>query len=216
MGHSSAFWVRCSGGTCETFSCLGIQRVRGGCDVLRAGRGHRASHGCDVGGRQPSRGHRGCRGRPLGHGGGGAGSAALNAGGSAWVSSVSCVPAGNCAAGGNYSPASGNVQAFVDETQTSPTSTSISLSAAKVTYGDEQAEHVPVTVTSPGGTPGGTVAVKSGTSTICTITLRSGRGQCSLAARQFRTGIHTLIAVYNGNSNFTGSASSRKTLMVVQ
>jgi hypothetical protein len=85
-----------------------------------------------------------------------------------------------------------------------------------VTYGDEQAEHVSVTVTSPGGTPGGTVAVKSGTSTVCTITLRSGRGQCSLAARQLRTGTYTLGAVYNGNSNFTGSASSGETLMVVQ
>jgi hypothetical protein len=144
------------------------------------------------------------------------GSAALNADGNARADSVSCVPTGFCAVGGNYSPSSGSEQAFVDETRTSPTSTSISLSAAKVTYGDEQAEHVSVTVTSPGGTPGGAVAVKSGTSTVCTITLRSGRGQCSLAARQLRTGTHTLVAAYNGNSNFTGSASSRKTLAVEQ
>jgi hypothetical protein len=89
------------------------------------------------------------------------GSAALNAGGSAWVSSVSCPSVGNCATGGSYTDSSGHFQAFVDETKTSPTSTSISLSAVKVTYSDEQAEHVSVTVTSPGGTPGGTVAVKS-------------------------------------------------------
>jgi hypothetical protein len=93
----------------------------------------------------------------------------------------------------------------------------LSLSATRVTFGHEQAERLSVTVSPQySGTPGGTVTVKSGTSTVCTITLRFGRGQCSLAARQFRTGTHTLIAAYNGNSNFTGSASSRKTLAVEQ
>jgi hypothetical protein len=44
-------------------------------------------------------------------------SAALNAGGYAYVSSVSCTSAGNCGAGGTYKDGSGNYQAFiVDET----------------------------------------------------------------------------------------------------
>jgi hypothetical protein len=41
------------------------------------------------------------------------GSAALNAGGKAQVTSVSCAPAGNCAAGGDYTDSSGHLQAFV-------------------------------------------------------------------------------------------------------
>ncbi len=41
------------------------------------------------------------------------GSAALNAGGDAFVSSVSCASAGNCAAGGQYADGSGHGQAFV-------------------------------------------------------------------------------------------------------
>ena len=142
------------------------------------------------------------------------GSAGLNAGGNARADSVSCAPAGFCAVGGNYSPSSGNVQAFVDETQTSPTSTSISLSAARVTYGDEQAEHVSVTVTSPGGTPGGTVVVKSGTSTVCTMTLGSGRGSCSLSATVLAAGTRPLTAFYTGSANFTPSASAARTLAV--
>ncbi len=38
---------------------------------------------------------------------------ALNAGGNAWVFSVSCGSAGNCAAGGQYADGSGHIQAFV-------------------------------------------------------------------------------------------------------
>jgi hypothetical protein len=41
------------------------------------------------------------------------GTAALNAGGSAQVLSVSCAPTGNCSAGGDYTDSSGHRQAFV-------------------------------------------------------------------------------------------------------
>jgi hypothetical protein len=41
------------------------------------------------------------------------GTAALNEGGDAQISSVSCATAGNCSAGGQYTDASGHVQAFV-------------------------------------------------------------------------------------------------------
>jgi Bacterial Ig-like domain (group 3) len=144
------------------------------------------------------------------------GSAALNTGGSAAVYSVSCAPAGYCATGGYYLSAGG--QAFVDETQAprSPTSTSISLSAARVTYGHEQAEHVSVTVTSQHGTPGGKVTVKSGTATVCTITLASGKGSCTLTARQFAAGTQHLTASYGGSAAFAGSVSAAKTLTVAK
>jgi hypothetical protein len=41
------------------------------------------------------------------------GTAALNQGGSADISSVSCASAGNCSAGGDYQDSSGHFQAFV-------------------------------------------------------------------------------------------------------
>ena len=41
------------------------------------------------------------------------GTAALNKGGSAAISSVSCVTAGGCSAGGSYRDASRHLQAFV-------------------------------------------------------------------------------------------------------
>jgi hypothetical protein len=42
------------------------------------------------------------------------GTAALNQGGSAQITSVSCAAAGNCSAGGDYTDSSGHQQAFVD------------------------------------------------------------------------------------------------------
>ena len=41
------------------------------------------------------------------------GTAALNAGGDAEITSVSCASAGNCSAGGSYTDSSGHLQAFV-------------------------------------------------------------------------------------------------------
>src|SRR5262249_22771632 len=41
------------------------------------------------------------------------GTAALNQGGNAKISSVSCASAGNCSAGGDYKDGSGHIQAFV-------------------------------------------------------------------------------------------------------
>ena len=94
------------------------------------------------------------------------------------------------------------------------TTTALSLSAPKVTYGHEQAGQVSVTVTSPGGTPGGTVTVKSGTTTICTITLASGAGSCTPTAAQLPAGTTQLTATYNGSADFNTSASAAETLAV--
>jgi hypothetical protein len=95
--------------------------------------------------------------------------------------------------------------------------TTLSLSAAKVTYGHEQAEHLTVTVTAQySGTPGGKVTIKTGTVTVCVITLASGKGSCTLTARQFPAGTRTLVAGYPGSSDFTSSASARQTLTVVK
>ncbi len=95
--------------------------------------------------------------------------------------------------------------------------TTLTLSATTITYGQEQAEHLTVTV-SPQfkGTPAGKVTIKSGTATVCAITLASGTGRCTMTAKQLPIGGHTLIATYSGNGNFKSSASAKKTLTVVK
>jgi len=92
----------------------------------------------------------------------------------------------------------------------------LSLSAARVTYGQERSERLTVKVTPQyAGMPAGKVTVKSGKTTVCTITLASGKGGCTLAARKLPVGTRTLTAVYAGSSDFTGAASARKTIKVV-
>jgi hypothetical protein len=93
----------------------------------------------------------------------------------------------------------------------------LSLSAARVTYGDERSERLTVKVTPQyGGIPTGKVTVKSGKTTVCTITLASGKGSCTLAAKKLPAGTRTLIAVYGGNGDFTAATSGRKALKVVK
>jgi hypothetical protein len=95
--------------------------------------------------------------------------------------------------------------------------TSLSLSAPTIAYGKEQTEQVSVRVSPQyGGIPGGSVAVKSGSTAVCTITLVSGKGNCMLSARKLPAGTHTLVAHYGGSTDFTGSASATKTLIVAK
>jgi hypothetical protein len=140
--------------------------------------------------------------------------AALNTGGDAGVNSVSCPSVGSCVAAGDFFGAAGTEVFVVSGSIIQPTSTAMSLSTNKVTYGHEQSERISVTVRARySGTPAGTVTVKAG-GTICSITLASGKGSCKLAARQLRPGTYHLIASYPGNHDFLGSASARKTLTV--
>ena len=93
--------------------------------------------------------------------------------------------------------------------------TSLKLSAAKVTYGHEQVEHLVVTVSSEfGGTPNGTVKVSSSSTTLCVITLSSGHGSCTLTAEKLGAGTHGLVATFSGNPDIRSSASGKGTLKI--
>jgi hypothetical protein len=95
------------------------------------------------------------------------------------------------------------------------TSTGLKLSAARLTYGREQSEKLTVAVTaSIPGTPAGRVAIKVGRTAVCVITLTSGKGWCRLGAKRLPVGTHTLTAVYQGSTDYAGSASAKKTLTV--
>jgi hypothetical protein len=145
------------------------------------------------------------------------GTSGLNTGSAAQVNSVSCSSAGNCALGGQYRDLStASQQAFVDHTTAAPisTSTALALSTATVTYGDEQAVKLSATVTASSGTPAGTVSVKSGSATVCTMTLSGGKGSCTPGSTTMGTGTQHLVAVYNPSSGFASSTSAAKTVTV--
>jgi hypothetical protein len=124
---------------------------------------------------------------------------------------ISCPTVDFCAVGGE----SGQ-QAFT-ASEEAATTTALRLSAATVTYGNEQAERLSVSVASKSaGTPGGVVAISQGATTICTITLLSGQGGCSLKATRFAGGRHSLIASYRGATQFLSSSSGAGILTITQ
>jgi hypothetical protein len=98
------------------------------------------------------------------------------------------------------------------------TKTTLKLSAAKVTYGNDQAEHFSVIVSSvySGPVPNGTVTIKKSTTTLCTITLSAGKGSCSLSSEELPARSFSVYANYAGNESFVLSTSFKtKTILVV-
>ena len=135
---------------------------------------------------------------------------------------VSYVGIGTCrltahvALGTGYAAANGTAQTFSVGRAT--TKTVLKLSAKKVTYGHEQAEHLSVTVSPqhPGTTPTGSVTVKTPTGALCAITLSSGKGLYALSAKRLKVGTYHLVATYGGSSKFASSASATGTLTIVK
>ena len=98
-----------------------------------------------------------------------------------------------------------------------PTTTTVSLSATKVTYGAEQHERISVAVKPAlGGTPTGQVTVKAGGTRIRVITLTSGKGTYTLAAASLAGGTAKLTASYAGDARYAGSTSGPTNLAVAK
>jgi hypothetical protein len=93
----------------------------------------------------------------------------------------------------------------------------LALSRSSVTYGHENLEKFTVSVSHRGSVyPTGKAQVRSGRTTLCTVTLNSrGAGSCALAAKQLRAGTYTIVTVYLGNADYRSSQSARKALKVV-
>ncbi|HET7013881.1 MAG TPA: Ig-like domain-containing protein [Streptosporangiaceae bacterium] len=95
---------------------------------------------------------------------------------------------------------------------TLPTTVNLAVSTpspgSMATYGQEQGVTLKVNVTSPAGkTPTGTVDVFAGSTQLCTITLTSAAGQCSLSPAKLRPGSYSLTASYSGDSSFSGATT---------
>jgi Bacterial Ig-like domain (group 3) len=142
--------------------------------------------------------------------------AKLDAGDGGSVDSISCISVAYCTAGGSINDAYLDTDSFVvTGAIIQPTSTTLSLSATRVSYGHEQAERLSVRARAKySGTPTGKVIVKSGAATVCVIALKAGAGRCALSGRRLRVGTYHLTAAYTGSAGDLGSTSARKTLTV--
>ena len=96
---------------------------------------------------------------------------------------------------------------------TTSTTTSLELSARRVTYGDEQVEQLSGSVSPPhsGTTPAGTVMISGAN---CQITLSAGKGSCTLPPTYFSAGNRNMVATYLGSSDFKHSASAKRTVTI--
>ena len=96
------------------------------------------------------------------------------------------------------------------------TKTTLKVSSRTVTHGYEQVEKFSVKVSGGGvAIPSGTVTVKSGSKTLCTIALSNGSGSCSLKPSKLAVGSYSVVALYAGNADFDASNSPEKKLKVV-
>jgi hypothetical protein len=95
--------------------------------------------------------------------------------------------------------------AFTQNVSQATTTTSVSLSASSIRFG--QSTTVTATVQAAyTGTPTGTLTFLDGTTTLGTSTITNGSAQFSASA--FTPGTHNISAKYSGDTNFTASNST--------
>ncbi|HVX21805.1 MAG TPA: Ig-like domain-containing protein, partial [Acidimicrobiales bacterium] len=100
-----------------------------------------------------------------------------------------------------------------------PTRTTLAVSATTVVYGLEHTVVFTTTVTSTTtGTPTGQVVVSTGSTTLCTVTLVTGAGTCRATATALTVtpSPYSVLATYQGATDFGASTSSSQNLTVIQ
>jgi hypothetical protein len=93
----------------------------------------------------------------------------------------------------------------------------LQLSSSKLTFGHEASEHISVEVSGEfaGAVPSGKVEVRISSRTICAISLSSsGKGSCTLSAKELSAGTYGLVASYGGSSLLDPAASAKETVKV--
>jgi hypothetical protein len=130
-----------------------------------------------------------------------AGACSINSSTVSFTGLGSCIVAANQAGNINYQPAVTAKQTIA--VQQADTTTTLDISTAAPLIGEPVT--FTVSVTSSAGTPSGSVSIKDGGVTICTVTLSNGTGSCS--APFASGGSHNVTAIYSGAGNFSGSSS---------
>jgi hypothetical protein len=114
---------------------------------------------------------------------------------------------------------SGSTSATVTPVAQVLTHTAIMLRKGSDPYGLEGRQRITVKVTTVVGTPAtitGTVKAMAGSQVLCTITLASSGGQCTLTAHELK-GHHTyrIYAVYAASTSFATSTSDGQLYRII-
>jgi len=93
--------------------------------------------------------------------------------------------------------------------------TSLELSSPTLVHGHEQSDKFSVGVKAEySGVPAGSVVVRAGTRTLCTVRLSHGGGSCSTWKSALAAGTYSVTASYSGSANFIASTSRGSKLVV--
>jgi hypothetical protein len=112
-----------------------------------------------------------------------------------------------------------SANAALTVTKATNVATSTTLTAPKsAVIGGETAERFSATVKAATGTakPAGTVAIVSGTTTLCHATVVAGVASCTLTATQLKIGSYSAKAVFTPGAGFLGSTSVAATFSIVK
>ena len=60
------------------------------------------------------------------------------------------------------------------------------------------------------------MTIRESGATLCTITLPSGRGTCTLSPKKLKPGTYHPVATYGGSANFKGSTSVKEVFTVAK
>ena len=83
-------------------------------------------------------------------------------------------------------------------------------SGTSVAYGNESAVTYSVSLGSATPIPTGTVVIKTGTTTLCTVTVTNAVGTCAISTPTVLavSAVNPVVATYTGDSNYAGTVSS--------
>jgi hypothetical protein len=92
----------------------------------------------------------------------------------------------------------------------------LTQSRTLISFGSEQFQvfHITVGPADAGLEPTGTVAVESGSTTLCTIVLTARGGSCSPSPSALPPGFHSVHGFYSGDANFSAGMSNAETFQV--
>ena len=96
-----------------------------------------------------------------------------------------------------------------------PTTVVFTISTLSTIYFGQTVSGSAVVTSSDGSTPTGTISFFDGTTNICTIVVTQAARCPASAGSGFAVGIHTLTAVYSGDSTHQGSTSAPVTVTVL-
>ena len=112
----------------------------------------------------------------------------------------------------NFTGSNGTAVGTFTVTPAAASSLTLTLtpSATSVAYGNESAVTYNVSLGSVNPIPTGTVTIRTGATTLCTVTLTNAAGSCAIISPTLLpvSPTNAVVATYNGDANYSGTVSS--------